>query len=93
MFSKEVQQVPKKGPAPTGPLSVILNSDDTTFSHMRDLNFCAVDGFLSKKAKEISAAFQVGQEGGREEGRERVRGRKEIHREKEESNLSLRGAA
>lgn len=59
MFSEELQQPNKKGSAPTGPLSVTLNSDDNTFSHMRDLNFRAVGGFLAKKAKEISAAFQV----------------------------------
>ena len=59
MFSEEVQQPNKKGPTPTGPLVVALNSDDNTFGHMRDLNFRAVGGFLAKKAKEISAAFQV----------------------------------
>ena len=59
MFSEEVQQVPKNAPPPVGPLSVILNSEETMYSQLRDLNFGGVGAFLSKKAKEISAAFEV----------------------------------
>ena len=59
MFSEEVQQVPKNAPPPSGPLSVALNSDDGMYSNLRDLNFRAVGINLSKRAKEISAAFEV----------------------------------
>ena len=59
MFSEEVQQVPKNAPPPVGPLSIVLNSEETMYSQLRDLNFGAVGAFLSKKAKEISAAFEV----------------------------------
>ena len=56
MFSEEVL---KRGGESTGPFPVKLDSDDSMFSAMRDLNFRAVGVFLSDKAKEISAQFEV----------------------------------
>ena len=56
MFSEEVL---KRGGESTGPFPVKLDSDDSMFSVMRDLNFRAVGVFLSDKAKEISAQFEV----------------------------------
>ncbi|CAI8023194.1 Vacuolar protein sorting-associated protein 33A [Geodia barretti] len=55
MFSEEVL---KRGGESTGPFPVKLDSDDSMFSAMRDLNFRAVGVFLSDKAKEISAQFE-----------------------------------
>ena len=59
MFSEEVQQNPKEGPAPTGPLPLRVNAEDNMYSVMRDINFRAVGHFLSSKAKDISAQFAV----------------------------------
>ena len=44
----------------TGPKKVVLNSSDELFYDIRDLNFSAVGIHLSRKAKQISAAFEVG---------------------------------
>ena len=43
----------------TGPKKVVLNSSDELFYDIRDLNFSAVGIQLSKRAKQISAAFEV----------------------------------
>ena len=59
MFSEEVQQVPKNAPPPTTPLLISLTSEENMYSNLRDLNFRAVGNFLSKQAREISAAFEV----------------------------------
>lgn len=59
MFSEDVQQLPKNTQPPTTPLSVTLNSEDNMYSNMRDSNFRSVGRVLSKKAREISAAFEV----------------------------------
>ncbi len=59
MFSEEVQQAPKNAPPSTAPLSITLNSEDNMYSKLRDRNFGAVGTYLSKFAKDISAAFQV----------------------------------
>ena len=56
MFSEEVL---KKAGDSSGPFPVKLDSDDSMFSVMRDLNFRAVGVFLSDKAREISAQFEV----------------------------------
>ncbi|EDO44187.1 predicted protein [Nematostella vectensis] len=48
-------------PQPSGPQTdkkVVLNSADELFSDIRDLNFSAVGVHLSRKAKQISAAFE-----------------------------------
>ena len=57
MFSEEVQQVPKNAPPPSGPLPVLLNSEESIFAEMRDLNFGAVGKYLSREAKNIAAAY------------------------------------
>lgn len=59
MFSDDVQQVPKGGPPPSGPLALVLNSEENMFMEMRDLNFRAVGLFLSKEAKKITQAYEV----------------------------------
>ena len=59
MFSEDVQQVPKNAPPPTTPLQVSLTSEENMYSNLRDYNFRAVGRFLSKQAREISAAFEV----------------------------------
>ena len=46
-------------PQPTGPKKVVLNSGDELFSEIRDLNFSGVGVVLSRRAKQISAAFEV----------------------------------
>ena len=43
-----------------GPKKLPLNSADQLYNDIRDLNFLAVGPVLSKKAKQISAAFEVG---------------------------------
>ena len=58
-FSEEVQQVPKNAPPPSGPLSIVLNSEDSMMVNLRDAHIGAVGRQLSNKAKEISAAFKV----------------------------------
>ena len=65
-FPPEKFQVPddkKPGPSqpaqPPGPKKIPLNSSDQLYSEIRDLNFLAVGPVLSKKAKQISAAFEV----------------------------------
>ncbi len=67
-FPPEKFQVPddkKAGPtsqpaqAP-GPKKIPLNSADQLYNEIRDLNFLAVGPVLSRKAKQISAAFEVG---------------------------------
>ena len=59
-------QTEEKGPGglqqpqqPTGPKKVVLNSSDELFDDIRDLNFSAVGIHLSRRAKQISAAFEV----------------------------------
>ena len=58
-------QTEEKGPGglqqqqPTGPKKVVLNSSDELFYDIRDLNFSAVGIHLSRRAKQISAAFEV----------------------------------
>ena len=42
-----------------GPKKLPLNSGDQLYSDIRDLNFLAVGPVLSKRAKQISAAFEV----------------------------------
>lgn len=59
MFSEEVQQLPKNAPPQTTPLIVALHSEDSTYTKLRDRNFGAVGNYLSKFAKDVSAAFQV----------------------------------
>ena len=66
-FPPEKFQVPedkKTGPSqpaqPPGPKKILLNSADQLYSEIRDLNFLAVGPVLSRKAKQISAAFEVG---------------------------------
>ena len=58
-FSEDVQQVPKNAPLPITPLSVTLTSEENMYSNMRDSNFRSIGRILSKKAREISAAFEV----------------------------------
>ena len=65
-FPPEKFQVPddkKPGPSqpaqPPGPKKIPLNSSDQLYSEIRDLNFLAVGPVLSKKAKQISAEFEV----------------------------------
>lgn len=65
-FPPEKFQTPddKKGgpsqPQPNpGPKKMPLNSGDQLYNEIRDLNFLAVGPVLSKKAKQISAAFEV----------------------------------
>ena len=59
-------QAEEKGPGgmqqqqqQTGPKKVVLNSSDELFYDIRDLNFSAVGIHLSRRAKQISAAFEV----------------------------------
>jgi len=59
-------QTEEKGPGgmqqqqqQTGPKKVVLNSSDELFYDIRDLNFSAVGIHLSRRAKQISAAFEV----------------------------------
>lgn len=58
-------QAEEKGPGglqqPQQPTEkkVVLNSSDELFDDIRDLNFSAVGIHLSRKAKQISAAFEV----------------------------------
>ena len=59
-------QAEEKGPGgvqqqqqQTGPKKVVLNSSDELFYDIRDLNFSGVGIQLSKRAKQISAAFEV----------------------------------
>ena len=59
MFSEEVQQITKGAPPPTGPITLLLNSEENMYVEMRDLNFRAVGQFLSREAKKITAAFEV----------------------------------
>ena len=59
MFSDDVQQVPKGGSPPSGPLALILNSEENMFVEMRDLNFRGVGMFLSREAKKITQAYEV----------------------------------
>ncbi len=60
MFSEDVQGGGSKGgPPPTGPLTLILNSEEAMFADLRDLNFRGVGHFLSKEAKKITAAYEV----------------------------------
>ena len=42
-----------------GPKKILLNSADQLYNEIRDSNFLAVGPVLSRKAKQISAAFQV----------------------------------
>ncbi len=58
MFSEDVQNVPKGAPPPSGPLPVMLNSEETAFADMRDLNFRAVGQYLAIEAKKVTAAFE-----------------------------------
>ena len=58
-FSEEVQQVPKNAPPPSGPLPLVLNSEESMMVNLRDAHFGAVGRQLSNKAKEITAAFKV----------------------------------
>lgn len=66
-FSPErFPQTEEKGPGgmqqqqqQTGPKKVVLNSSDELFYGIRDLNFSAVGMYLSRRAKQISAAFEV----------------------------------
>ena len=59
MFSDDVQQAPKGAPPPSGPLGLVLNSEENMFVEMRDLNFRAVGQFLSREAKKITQAYEV----------------------------------
>ena len=59
MFSEEVQNVPKNSPPPSGPMALVLNSEEQMFTEMRDLNFRAVGQFLSREAKKITALYEV----------------------------------
>lgn len=45
---------------PTEPKKFILNSSQELFAELRDRNFNAVGGVLSRKAKLITALFDVG---------------------------------
>lgn len=58
MFSEDAQVVPKGAPPPSGPLPVLLNSEESLFAEMRDLNFRAVGQYLAREAKKITAAFE-----------------------------------
>ena len=58
-FSEEVQQVPKNAPPPSGPLPIVLNSEDSMMVNLRDAHLGSVGKQLSQKAKEISAAFKA----------------------------------
>lgn len=44
---------------PAGPKNIKLNSSDQLFAEIRDVNFLAVGPVLSRKAKQISHAFEV----------------------------------
>ena len=61
--AEKFAQPEEKGPGPsqpqTGPKKVVLNSSDELYGDIRDLNFSAVGIHLSRKAKQISAAFEV----------------------------------
>ena len=57
-FSEEV--LPKdEASTASGTLAVKLDSNDSLFSSMRDLNFRAVGGYLTVKAKDITALYEV----------------------------------
>lgn len=47
---------------PTEPKKVILNSSDVLYADLRDKNFNAVGSIVSKKAKTITAEFDVSQQ-------------------------------
>lgn len=57
MFSEEVLK--KYESQSTGTLPIHLNSDESMFSDMRDCNFSAVGNFLSTRAKNIAALYDV----------------------------------
>ncbi|PFX32978.1 Vacuolar protein sorting-associated protein 33A [Stylophora pistillata] len=63
--SERFPQTEEKGPGglqqqqPSGPKKVVLNSSDELFYDIRDLNFSAVGIHLSRRAKQISAAFEL----------------------------------
>ena len=59
MFSEDLQAVPKGAPPPKGPMTILLNSEETMFAELRDLNFSSVGLYLSKEAKKITEAFKV----------------------------------
>ncbi len=59
MFSEDIQAVPKGAPPPKGPMTFLLNSEETMYAEIRDLNFSAVGQFLSKEAKKIAEAYKV----------------------------------
>lgn len=59
MFSEDLQTVPKGAPPPKGPMTFLLNSEETMFAELRDLNFSMVGQYLSKEAKKITEAFKV----------------------------------
>lgn len=59
MFSEDIQAVPKGAPPPKGPMTILLNSEETMFAELRDLNFSSVGLYLSKEAKKITEAFKV----------------------------------
>lgn len=44
---------------PTEPKKIILNSADELYAELRDKNFNAVGGIVSRKAKTITAEFDV----------------------------------
>lgn len=60
MFSEDLQAVPKGAPPPKGPMTILLNSEETMFAELRDLNFSSIGLYLSKEAKKITEAFKVG---------------------------------
>ena len=59
MFAEDLQAIPKGAPPPKGPLTFLLNSEETMYAEIRDLNFSSVGQYLSKEAKKITEAFKV----------------------------------
>lgn len=59
-FQNNTQQEEPQG-VPTEPKKVILNSSDELYADLRDKNFNAVGSIVSRKAKTITAEFDVSQ--------------------------------
>ncbi len=59
MFSEEVVAPPKNAPPPTGPITLVLNSEEEMYGGLRDLNFRTVGSHLSMQAKEVTKAYEV----------------------------------
>jgi len=58
-FQSSNQQQEESQGVPTEPKKIILNSSDELYADLRDKNFNAVGSIVSKKAKVITAEFDV----------------------------------